>query len=98
MSLIFEGIVTSDIGHPINPKGEKGRLIAILPPRAKDLPPASYKALQLAYNGELEILDVGERVFVEQTVTVASIQGLRTHRRRLVNMIHTHLDIVSTVQ
>lgn len=94
----FEAVVTSDKTVGINRHGEKVTLIAWLSQRAADIDDERYGALQTEYGDSLSIEQDGERIVIEQRVTVCSSSSLRNAKLKLASSIGAKLGVRTTIQ
>jgi len=97
-NLRFEAIVASNKMTGISRLGEKVAIIGYLPERATDFPQERLESLKTALGADLSIEVHHGRILLEQTVTVASAEGVRRAMRQMADAIHERLDILATVQ
>ena len=97
-NLRFEAIVASNKMTGISRTGEKVAIIGYLPKRATDFSSERIESLKTALGPDLSVDVHHGRILIEQTVTVASSEGVRRAMRRMANAILECLDIFTTVQ
>ena len=97
-NLRFEAIVASNKMTQISRTGEKVAIIGYLPERATDFPPERIQSLKEALGADLSIEVHHGRILIEQTVTVASSEGVRRAMRKMADAILERLNIFATVQ